>query len=64
VDAGDARGLTPEEHVFEIRLGAASPSWRMLPGQVVAIRFTAADKPLSAQAWRTLRQLLQRRFNV
>jgi putative peptide zinc metalloprotease protein len=64
VDASDARGLTPEEHVFEIRLDAVNPSWRMLPGQVVAIRFTAADKPLSAQAWRSLRQLLQRRFNV
>lgn len=64
VDAGDSRGLTPEEHVFEIKLGVRNAGWRMLPGQVVTIRFTAADKPIAVQAWRSLLQMLQRRFNV
>ena len=64
VDAQDPRGLTPDEHVFEIRLGMENPSWRMLPGQVVVMRFAAADKPLLLQAWRALQQLLQRRFHV
>ncbi|MDR1520560.1 MAG: hypothetical protein LBU23_10555 [Planctomycetota bacterium] len=64
VDASDSRGLTPEEHVFEIKLGVHGAAWRMLPGQVVTIRFTAADKPIAVQAWRSLLQMLQRRFNV
>lgn len=64
VDTQDPRGVTADEHVFEIRLGMKSPSWRVLPGQVVVMRFAAADKPLLVQAWRALSQLLQRRFHV
>lgn len=64
VDAADSRGLTPAEHVFEIKLRVDSPTWRMLPGQVVTIRFSAAEKPIMEQAWRAFLQLLQRRFNV
>lgn len=64
VDASDSRGLTSREHVFEIKLGVDNPGWRMLPGQVVTIRFSAAEKPIALQAWRAFLQLLQRRFNV
>lgn len=64
VDTQDQRGLTPEEHVFEIRLKTDAAAWRMLPGQVVVMRFSTADKPLAVQGWRALLQLLQRRFHV
>lgn len=64
VDMQDQRGMTPDEHVFEIKLSIDRPPWRLLPGQVVVIRFDAADKPLLLQGWRALQQLLQRRFHV
>lgn len=64
VDMQDQRGITPDEHVFEIKLSMDSPAWQMLPGQVVVMRFAASDKPLLLQGWRALLQVLQRRFHV
>ena len=65
VDPNDPEGATSAEHVFEIKVDISSDAdWQLLPGQVVVIRFSTPEKPLFEQAWRALRQLLQRRYHV
>ena len=65
IDDNDPKGATSAEHVFEIKIDIDErDDWRLLPGQVVVIRFSTADKPLWEQGLRALRQLLQRRFHV
>jgi putative peptide zinc metalloprotease protein len=53
------------EPMFEVRLAidhAVTQGRRLLPGQTVEARFTLERKPLLAQGYLALRQLLQRRF--
>ena len=65
VDEADPHGTTSAEHVFEIKVELREGAdWKLLPGQVVVIRFSTPEKPLFEQGWRALRQLLQRRFHV
>ena len=65
VDVDDSEGTTSAEHVFEIKVDVEElAEWRLMPGQVVVIRFSTAEKYLFEQGWRALRQLLQRRFHV
>jgi putative peptide zinc metalloprotease protein len=61
----DPRGTRAAEQVFEIRIGPdPHSSVRLLPGQRVVVRFHAHAKPLAAQWWRELLQLIQRRFHA
>ena len=61
----DPKGTTSQEHLFEIRVSPEPGAMgRLMPGQVVIIRFETTPKPLLAQGWRALRQLFQRRFHV
>ncbi len=65
VDMDDPEGATSAEHVFEIKVDIAGASgWSLLMGQVVVIRFATDDKPIFEQAWRALRQIMQRRYHV
>ncbi|MCD7898245.1 MAG: hypothetical protein LUG50_16515 [Planctomycetaceae bacterium] len=64
VDSQSPGGDVPEENIFEIRLDLIRPDWPVLPGHIAVIRFHGVDKPLAVQAWRSLLQLLQRRFHV
>jgi putative peptide zinc metalloprotease protein len=65
VDQDDPKGATSAEHVFEIKVDIdGGGGWRLMPGQVVVIRFSTPDKPIIDQAVRAVRQLLQRRFHV
>ncbi|MEM0913361.1 MAG: efflux RND transporter periplasmic adaptor subunit [Planctomycetota bacterium] len=61
---GRARSAEP---MFEVRVAidADTPGEKRLrPGQVVEARFTMERRPLLAQAYLALRQLLQRRFQI
>ena len=59
----DRRGTKAAERFFEIRIepGKERP---LLSGQRVVVRFEAAAKPLLAQWYRALLQLIQRRFQI
>ena len=69
----DTHGLKPTERVFEIQIAPdpvrsldpyrAGPV-ALMAGQRVIIRFQAAPKPYLAQWWRSVLQLVQRRFKV
>ena len=50
-------GFIPESNEHE-------DSVRLFSGQRVIVRFETPAKPLMAQWWRSLLQLLQRRFNI
>ncbi|NQU75260.1 MAG: hypothetical protein HQ546_02960 [Planctomycetes bacterium] len=65
----DRQGMKTTERFFEIRIrpqldSQASPPVILQPGQRVVVRFDMPNKPLIAQWWRSLLQLVQRRFNV
>ena len=61
----DQRGTKATERFFEIHIAPAKAAGvRLLPGQRVVVRFEMPAKPLLVQWWRSLRQLLQRRFRV
>jgi putative peptide zinc metalloprotease protein len=67
VDPDEQRGDVAAEPVFEIRLrpdANGSSRSKLLPGQRVVVRFELASRPLAAQWWQSLRQLLQRRFQI
>ncbi len=69
IRADDPKGLTAAQKFFEIRItpqpqaatGHGAEAIRLLPGQRVMMRFEAPAKPLLAQWWRGLKQLLQRK---
>ena len=65
ISAEDTHGTKSSERLFEIQI-APDPAAkvRLLTGQRVVIRFDAARKPYLAQWWRSLLQLIQRRFKV
>ena len=63
--ADDPHGTKSAEQLFEIRIDPDQhSSLRLLPGQRVVVRFHAHAKPLAAQWWRELLQLVQRRFHA
>ncbi|MFP4144183.1 MAG: hypothetical protein ACLFV3_03485 [Phycisphaeraceae bacterium] len=66
-ESDDPEGRTATEPFFEVRIAVDSAGVedsRLLPGQRVIARFTLPDRPLLEQAWLSLRQLLQKRFQI
>jgi putative peptide zinc metalloprotease protein len=65
VTADDRSGTKAAERVFEIRI-IPDPSDRvqLLAGQRVMVRFDASRKPYLMQLWRSILQMLQRRFHI
>ncbi len=62
VDPTDPSGARPTEQVFQVRV-RPDPGVALRPGQRVIARFELPAKPLAVQWWRSLRQLLLRRFS-
>ena len=61
----DKRGMKAAESFFEICVRPDRTSdVPLLKGQRVVVRFTMPAKPLAWQWWRSLRQLLQKRFKI
>jgi putative peptide zinc metalloprotease protein len=62
---GDTHGMKAAERFFEIRISPDRDSdVRLLSGQRVVVRFQKPPKPLAVQLWRSLLQLVQRRFHI
>jgi putative peptide zinc metalloprotease protein len=68
VSPDDTKGMKATEHMFEIQIAPDPPDpanpVRLLAGQRVVIRFEVLKKPYLAQWWRSILQLIQRRFKV
>ena len=62
-DPEDPKGLRPAERIFEIRI-APDNSEQLLPGQRVIVRLERDKKPLMVQWWRSILQLVQKRFHI
>ena len=62
-DPEDPKGLRPAERVFEIRIKPDSCE-QLLPGQRVIVRLERDAKPLMVQWWRSILQLVQKRFHI
>ena len=61
----DPQGLKAAERFFEVRIRPdADRDVRLLSGQRVVVRLRLADKPLGLQWWRSIQQLIQRRFHI
>jgi putative peptide zinc metalloprotease protein len=67
-DLEDRRGIQAAERFFEIRvapaLGDLPEGVHLLAGQRVVVRFEMDAKPLAVQWWRSLLQVVQRRFHI
>lgn len=64
-DPRDPQGRRTLERVFELDLGFATPPAGELPfGHRVHVRFEHPPQPLAVQAWRALRRLFLRHFDV
>jgi putative peptide zinc metalloprotease protein len=67
-DLEDRRGVRAAERFFEIRvkphLDDLPEGVHLLGGQRVVVRFEADAKPLALQWWRSLLQVVQRRFHI
>jgi len=62
---GDTHGMKAAERFFEIRISPDGNSdVRLLSGQRVVVRFQKPPKPLAVQLWRSLLQLVQKRFHI
>jgi putative peptide zinc metalloprotease protein len=68
ISTDDNQGLKTAERVFEIQIAPDPPkpddTVVLRPGQRVIIRFQAVPKPYLAQWWRSVLQLVQKRFKV
>lgn len=65
ISPADPRGMKAAERFFEIRVApAGNADVRLLSGQRVIVRFARRDKPLLAQWWRSLLQLIQKRLHI
>ncbi len=65
VKPDDREGRTAAEPYFEIRIAPDDANTAPLHvGQRVIVRFNLPERPLVVQWWRSLRQLLQQRFQV
>jgi putative peptide zinc metalloprotease protein len=63
----DGRRSQSAEPFFEVRIrptAEAAQACGLLPGQRVVVRFELPRRPLAAQGWRMLRQLLQKRLRL
>ena len=61
----DPRGIKTTEKFFEIRIKPAlEKDIKLFSGQRVIVRIRMPSKSLSAQWWRSIRQLFQRRFHI
>ncbi len=61
----DQTGTKAAERFFEIHIAPDVDSdVPLVSGQRVIVRFEEPHKPLLVQWWRSLLQLLQRRFNI
>jgi len=61
--ADDRQGTRAAERFFEVRI-APQEGARLLSGQRVVVRFDTPSKPLAQQWWKSLLQLVQRRFSI
>ena len=67
VEMGDETGTRTVEPFFEVQIELADASIeqiRLFSGQRVVVRFAMPARPLLSQWWRSLRQLVQRRFQI
>jgi putative peptide zinc metalloprotease protein len=67
VAADDESGMTSAEPFFEVRIDVDEATGRagaLCSGQRVVVRFEMPARPLAVQWIRSLRQLLQRRFEI
>jgi putative peptide zinc metalloprotease protein len=65
VDPRDPEGRRTLERIFELDVGFATAPAGALPfGQRVHVRFDHPPEPLAAQAWRAVRRLFLRHFDV
>ena len=62
-DPDDPKGLRPAERIFEIRIKPDSCE-NLLPGQRVIVRIERDEKPLMVKWWRSILQLVQKRFHI
>ncbi len=61
----DPRGIKAAERFFEIHVAPGkAENVKLLSGQRVVVRFEMPARPLLAQWWRSLLQLIQRRFHI
>ena len=63
VSTEDRQGVKTAERFFEIRV-RPDPQAKILSGQRVVVRFHMPAKPLAVQWWRSILQVLQRRFHI
>lgn len=73
VDPTDPEGTKAMENFFEVQIDLkevyardqeVETTVRLLPGQRVVVRFELGSRPLVFQWWHSIRQLVQRRFQV
>ena len=61
----EQQGSKSAERFYEVHIGLDKAQVKyLLTGQRVVVRFEAPAKPLMAQWWRSLLQLIQRRFHI
>jgi len=58
----DPKGMKAREPFFIIRIAPDPGGVKLLAGQRVMVRLAMAEKPLAVQWWRSILQLLQRKF--
>ena len=64
MDPDDPESGQTARAYFELRIELPPDAHKNLrPGQALAARFTLPDAPIAEQAYRVIRQLIQRRFN-
>lgn len=61
---GDDKGVKAAQRVFELKIAPAAGEVPLYTGQRVVVRVTMPPKPLAQQWWRSLLQLIQRRFEA
>ena len=64
IDPGDKEGLKTFDQLFQLDIELTEPVDRVVIGGRVYVRFDHGYSPLGFQAYRKLRQLLLKRFNV
>ncbi len=61
----DPQGTKSAERFFEIHIAPdKTANFKLMSGQRVVVRFETPPKPLLLQWWRSLLQVIQRRFNI
>ncbi len=64
VDPDNPESGRAAQAYFEVRVALPDDAAQVLrPGQALSARFTLPDAPVAEQAYRVIRQLIQRRFN-